>query len=252
MVGNYKIKFRSVLSVLLLGVIVSGCASYGSNTYSIITPEVKSVSSDNNNVQVTVFSNAWNGNPQNLPSYLTVFYIEIENRSPVPITVQYDDIVLIDQSRNQYNALLPDTAANIVSEKSKSKWYFRPSISIGFGSGGYYGGYYGGRYRGGYGFGIGGYGYGYPYYRSPFYWPYNYAYYNNYYSDYYDRDYSDLFTSGLVPGIIRPNAKLSGFVFFNKLPKEISKFELDFSYRIEGTEKKYNLLFPYSVLTNTN
>ena len=60
MVGNSKIKFRSVLSVLLLGVIVSGCASYGSNTYSIITPEVKSASSDNNNVRVTVSSNAWN------------------------------------------------------------------------------------------------------------------------------------------------------------------------------------------------
>lgn len=240
------LNFRPLFHCLLLCIFLSGCASIGTNSYSVITPEVKTVSSENNSVYVTVFANAWNGNPENLPSYLTVFYLEIENRSNAPITVQYDDIVLIDNLRNQYNALLPDTAANIVTQKSKSKWYFRPSISIGFGSGGYYGS----RYRGGYGFGIGSYGYGYPYYRSPFYWPYNYAYYNNYYTDYYNQDYSDLFTKSLVPGIIRPNAKLSGFVFFKKLPATTLGFEMDFSYRNPDKETIVNMVIPYSVLTN--
>ena len=89
-------------------------------------------------------------------------------------------------------------------------------LFFGFGTGGYYGS----RYGIGYG------GYGYPYYHSPFYWPYNYAYYNDYYSRYYDQDYSDVFTRALVPGIIRPNARLSGFVFFKKLPPQIKTFEL--------------------------
>ncbi len=235
---------KSVFAVFFAALLMAGCASHGSRTYSLITPEVRRSNTDNKDVRITISSNVWNGNPESLPAYLTVFYIEIENNSATPITVQYDDIALIDQFRNQYNALLPDMASNIIMQKAKSKWYFRPSISIGFGSGGYYGG----RYRGSYGIGYGGYGYGYPYYRSPFYWPYNYAYYNNYYSDYYDRDYSDLFTKSLVPGTIRPDAKVSGFVFFKKLPKEVNTFDLDISYRVEGSEKKHDLSFPYSVL----
>ena len=244
--NDSKIKFAVLL--FFVTVLLSGCASYGSRTYSLITPEVRSSDTDRDKVKITISSNVWNGNPENLPDYLTTFYIEIENNSSEPITVRYDDIVLIDQFRNQYNALLPDMASNIVVQKSKRKWYFRPSISIGFGSGGYYGGWYGS----GYGVGIGSYGYGYPYYRSPFYWPYNYAYYNSYYSDYYDQDYSDLFTKSLVPGIIRPNAKISGFVFFKKLPGEVNTFELNFSYRTEAPEKKYDLTFPYSILKVQN
>jgi len=239
---GYKIKY--VVSAFFISLLLTGCASYGQRTYSLITPEVRSSAPDKKNIHITISSNVWSGNPDSLPTYLTAFFIEIENNSDKPITIQYDDIVLIDQFRNQYNALLPDMASNIIMQKSKSKWYFRPSISIGFGSGGYYGG----RYRGSYGIGYGGYGHGYPYYRSPFYWPYNYAYYNNYYSDYYDRDYSDLFTKSLVPGTIRPNAKISGFVFFKKLPKEVNTFDLEVSYRIEGGEKQYDLTFPYSVL----
>ena len=248
MVCNRDYKIKSIVLILFAAFFIMGCASYSSRTYSLITPEMRSSAPDSERVKISISSNAWNGNPQNLPNYLTAFYIEIENNSDEPITIQYDDIVLIDQFRNQYNALLPDMASNIVVQKSKSKWYFRPSISIGFGSGGYYGG----RYRGGYGIGFGGYSYGYPYYRSPFYWPYNYAYYNNYYSDYYDQDYSDLFTMSLVPGVIRPNAKISGFVFFKKLPRDVKTFDLNLSYRLEGKEKKYDLIFPYSILQIEN
>jgi len=244
MLINKDYKVKTTFFILLFTSFLTGCASYGSRSYSLITPEVRSSTSDKKNVKITISSNVWAGNPENLPAYLTAFYIEIENNSDLPITVQYDDIALIDQFRNQYNALLPDMASNIIVQKSKSKWYFHPSISIGFGSGGYYGG----RYRGSYGIGYGGYGYGYPYYRSPFYWPYNYAYYNNYYSGYYDQDYSDLFTRSLVPGVIRPNARISGFVFFKKLPREVNTFELDISYRVESADKQYNLTFPYSVL----
>lgn len=244
MFKNKDYSSKSIYLALLYLTFLAGCASYGSGPTSLITPEVRSTTSEINNVTITISSNVWNGNPESLPNYLTAFYIEIENNSDTAITVQYDDIAIIDQFRNQYNALLPDMASNIIVQKSRSKWYFRPSISIGFGSGGYYGG----RYRGSYGIGYGGYAYGYPYYRSPFYWPYNYAYYNNYYSSYYDQDYSDLFTKSLVPGVIRPNARISGFVFFKKLPPEVNTFELDITYRIEDTDKRFDLTFPYSVL----
>lgn len=235
---------KSIFLALLCLTVLTGCASYGTGPASLITPEVRSSTSEKNNVTFTISSNAWNGNPESLPKYLTVFYVEIENNSDTAITVQYEDIAVIDQFRNQYNALLPDMASNIIVQKSRSKWYFRPSISIGFGSGGYYGG----RYRGSYGIGYGVYGYGYPYYRSPFYWPYNYAYYNDYYASRYDQDYSDLFTKSLVPGVIRPNARISGFVFFKKLPPEVNTFELDITYRTEDPDQRFDLTFPYSVI----
>ena len=239
-----KSTFSLIAIFFLFCITASGCVSYGNRSHSLITPEVRSSTADQDKVKITISSNAWNGNPENLPKYLTPFFIDIENNTGSPITIQYDDIVLIDQFRNQYNALLPDIASNIAMEKSRRKWYFRPSISIGFGSGGYYGGRYG--------IGYGGYGYGYPYYRSPFYWPYNYAYYNDYYSSYYDQDYSDLFTKALIPGIIRPGARLSGFVFFKKLPPDVKTFDLNLGYRIQGEEKRYDLNFPYSVLNINN
>ena len=226
--------------------ILTGCASlYGNSSYSFFTPERQSSAPGLNKVNVAITANAWNGSPDNLSGYISPFFIEITNNTPNPISIDFSDIVLIDEYRNQYNVLVPEIASDIIAQKSKSKWYFRPSISIGFGTGGYYGG--------GYGYGIGYYTRGYPYYRSPFYWPYNYAYYSDYYdSYYYNRDYSDIFTQAFVPGVIRPGAILSGFIYFNKLPPEVQKFDLNVGYKIDNENKRVELTFPYSVLMFQN
>ena len=239
-----KLRFNFIIfAPLIFSIILTGCASlYGNSSYSIISPQVQSSAPGQKKIDVTISANTWQGKPQNLSGYLTPLFIEINNNTDKPIVIGYNDFVLIDQNRNQYNVLIPDIASDIIAQKSRNKWYFRPSISIGIGTGGYY--------RRGYGYGIGYYNRGYPYYRSPFYWPYNSAFYSDYYdSYYYNQDYSDIFTHALVPGVIRPNAKLSGFVYFNKLPSNIRSFNLEVGYKIEGENKRYDLTFPYNIVT---
>ncbi|MGI9535040.1 MAG: hypothetical protein ACR2NW_08805 [Thermodesulfobacteriota bacterium] len=238
-----KLRFSFIgITLVLLFTILTGCASlYGNSTYSIITPEVQTSAPGQNKVNITIRTNVWKGTPNDLSGYLTPLFIEITNNTDKPISISYNDFVLIDDNRNQYNAVIPEMASDIVAQKSKNKWYFRPSISIGIGTGGYY--------RRGYGYGIGYYNRGYPYYRSPFYWPYNSAYYSDYYdSYYYNQDYSDVFTQALVPGVIRPNARLSGFIYFKKLPPTVKSFTMDVGYKVEGEDKRYDLSFPYSVV----
>jgi len=231
------------LSAIFFSALLLGCASlYGNRSHSLVTPEIQSSVPGQKKVNITIRTNSWSGTPENLSGYLNPLFVEITNNTGKPIIIGFNDFVIIDEYRNQYNALIPEIASDIVAQKSKQKWYFRPSISIGVGTGGYY--------SGGYGYGIGYYTRGYPYYRSPFYWPYNTAYYSDYYdSYYYNKDYSDIFTKALVPGVIRPNAILSGFVYFNKLPPEVKKFNFNVGYKLENEEKRFDLTFHYDVIT---
>ena len=56
-------KIKPIVLILFAAFFITGCASYGSRTYSLITPETRSYASDNDRVKVSISSNAWNGNP---------------------------------------------------------------------------------------------------------------------------------------------------------------------------------------------
>lgn len=216
------------LCLVIVLPVIFGCA-YRNSAYRIINPQLQTSASDDGEVNITVKAQTWVGSPENLGSYITPFYIELQNNSDKTLSFGYEDFVIFDESRNQYNVLTLQMVSSIIVSKARKKYYFYPSISIGIGTGFYHGGY---RYH------------GYPYYYEPYFFGY-YPGYNP--GIYYITDYGDIFTQALIPGLIYPNARLSGFVYFKNLPHGVRNFTFDVGYKIEEDEKRYVLSFPFTI-----
>ncbi len=158
--------------------------------------------------------------------YLTVFYVEINNNSDKSIKFGSSDIVIIDQLNTQYNPLNAEYAANIIKENSPPRIY--PRFSVGIGTG-YFSDYH------------------YFYGRHHF-WPYThfpYYYDDYYYNDYYYRtqnvDY--IYRNALIPGTVKSGARLSGFVYFNKIPKNIHNIKMNMGYGFVGSSTRKEISF---------
>ena len=217
-----------------------GCASRdlvpisGNGT---VYPEFKTARKTKDGITVEVNSSPWTGSPSNLNRYITPFYMEIENNTDKALSLSYDDIVLVDANRTQFNPLKPDLVADIITTTSQGSYAYGPGyprVSIGLGFG-----YFGGR----------------SYYRRPFYGPfyapfYAYAayplgYYPPYY--YYPPQVGDVYTKALIPGKLNPKSKLRGYVYFQKLPKEVKQVSLDLRYKLAGEQEPQQLSFPFAV-----
>jgi len=161
--------------------------------------------------------------------YLTAFYIEITNNSKTAIEFDPKDLLIVDQYNNQYNMLRPESVANIINENTRPLIY--PRISIGIGTG-YYGDHFG-------------------FWGNHHFWPYmDYPYF---YDDYYYQDYyyqreklEFVFSSTLIPGSVYPGATLSGFVYFNKQPKDVKNIKLHFNYSFRDSSKRKELTFDFT------
>ena len=160
---------------------------------------------------------------------LTTFYLEIFNNSDKKIYFDSNDMVLIDDSGLQYNQLSPENAANIVRESSR-KWYI-PRISIGIG-----GGYHSKHFH------FSGHNYFWPH---RIYYPYRrYHYHDSYYPyNQYQYDLSEIYSSAIIPGSVKPGSTLKGFIYFKKVPKEARNIQLDISYKNDGSSKTKTITF---------
>ncbi len=56
MLINKDYKVKTVFFILLFTSFLTGCASYGSRSYSLITPEVRSSTSDKKNIKILSFN----------------------------------------------------------------------------------------------------------------------------------------------------------------------------------------------------
>lgn len=216
-----------------------GCASRDLVPISdngTVYPEFKAVRKTIDGVTVEVNSSPWRGSPNNLNRYITPFYMEIENNTERALNLSYDDIVLVDANRTQFNSLKPELVADIITTTSQGSYAYGPGyprVSIGLGFG-YYSGW--------------------SYYRRPFYGPFYTPFfiYGNYPVGYYPPSYysppqvGDVFTKALIPGKLNPKSKLKGYVYFQKLPKEVKQVSLDVSYKFEGEQERQVLRFPFA------
>jgi hypothetical protein len=201
-----------------------------------VYPGLFRVSKTLEGVTVVVNSSPWQGSPDNLERYITPIYVEIQNNSPSSLNLRYDDFVLIDQNRIQYNPLTPQIVADILKTVSEGNFAYGPNyptVSIGLG----FGYFSGGPFYGGWPF------YG-PYY-SPFYiyGDYPFGYYPPAY--YSPPSVGNVYKRALIPGQLNPNAKLQGYIYFQKLPKEVKQVTLDVGYQIKGEMESHKLSFPF-------
>jgi hypothetical protein len=233
-----------IASIFLL---IIGCAAPSRDIVPLpsngsVDPQLRTSSKTENGVKVTVRTSAWSGSPSGLKNYVTPFYVEIQNNTGEILTFGYDDLVLFSENRTQYNAFPPATVADVLKSKYQSGYAyhpFRPSISIGtglfFGRHHYYRpfGFYSPFYRP-----FGFYDY-YDYYGYPYYYPPAYSYRSV--------DTEDIFTEALIPGSVYPNARLEGFVFFKKIPKEVQRVTFEVGYTVQGEEGRHTLSFPFEL-----
>ena len=234
-----RIITSNLICIILCVILALGCASRSLVPISdsgIAYPELLRASKTLGDVTVVVNSSPWQGSPDNLERYITPIYVEIQNSGPSPLNLSYDDFVLIDQNRTQFNPLTPQIVADTLKTVSESNFAYGPNyptVSIGLGFGYFSGGpFYG----------------GWPYY-GPFYSPF--YVYGNYPLGYYPPAYysppavGNVYTNALIPGQINPNAKLQGYVYFQKLPKEVRLATLNVGYRFIGEPVNYELSFPF-------
>lgn len=85
-----------------------------------------------------------------------------------------------------------------------------------------------------------GFSFGVAYYSYP-YWLGWYPYY-----PYYPPTYPDILNYSFVYGTVQPGSVLKGFVYFQKLPKELKKVTLKVNYRIDGQTK--SISFPFEAI----
>lgn len=229
-----RIKYSAFPLILLLVIVSSGCVynnSLFNRTRVYYSPEEIKTDSKERDVNFTVRPDYWHGSPENIRRYVFPVYLSVQNSSVNPIIIEREDIVLLDGSRNQYNALDPDDVANILISTETSGYRVYPSVSVGIG-GYYHHGYYYGHHR-------------FPYW-DPWYYD-DYPFYD-YPLTYYRPDYKDIYTEAFQPGKIMPNAKLSGFVYFKKLPSVNDKIVIQVNYRSQDSDEVHSLDFPFSVV----
>ncbi|MEZ0361394.1 MAG: hypothetical protein ABWK04_05810 [Hydrogenobacter sp.] len=85
-----------------------------------------------------------------------------------------------------------------------------------------------------------GFSFGVAYYSYP-YWLGWYPYY-----PYYPPTYPDILNYSFVYGTVQPGSVLKGFVYFQKLPKELKKVTLKVNYHIDGQTK--SISFPFEAI----
>src|SRR3972149_5403097 len=215
------INFALILAIVFL----VGCASrrlVPLPNGGLINPELRSAMKTENGVTIRVQASAWHGTPSDLDSYVTSSYVVIENDTNGTLTFGYDDIVLFDENRTQYNPLSPETAANILQAAYRSTYIYPPfyfSGSVFIGSGFFYFS---------------------PYYFYPFYpwWDY---------PVYYQVQLDDVFNKALMPGLINPNAKLQGFIYFVKISSKVKFVTLEIGYKIRGEPEPRRFSFPFAI-----
>jgi len=238
-VSTMRPRIFQTFFITLILITSLGCASRNLVPISdsgIAYPDLLRVTKTMDGVAVVVNSTPWYGPPDSLERYITPIHVEIQNNSPNSLNIRYDDFVLIDQNRTQYNPLTPQIVADMLKTASESRYWYGPSypsVSIGLGFGYFSGGpFYGG---------------------GPLYWPYYSPFYmyGGFPLGYYAPGYysppsaENVYTKALNPGQLNPNARLLGFVYFPKLPKEVKLVTLDVGYQIHGKPESYKFSFPF-------
>lgn len=172
---------------------------------------------ESHGVRTTVQSQAWSGRPVSLSQQITPLHVTVVNHSERPVRITYDDFTLTGSSGFTYSALPPYKITGSVREP-----VMVPQFS--------YSGFYVA-----------------PFYR-PFYpgvpvwaaspWGYNSYYYNRVWADWpVQLPTRDMREKAIPAGVLQPGGRVSGFLYFPKLPRETTTVTFKQSLVDSGTQK---------------
>lgn len=224
MLGSGMIGSGTLLNVLVL----TGCAAPRLVPLPdgvVIDRELGSAARTQQGVTVTVMASAWRGSPTYLEGYVTPFYVEVRNDGAAALSLGHQDLALFDEQRTQYNPLPPDTLTQIL-QADPSRRYPYPT---------HFGPLFVGRMF------------------HPFHAFHSYPFADPFFPFWwsvppsYPERWDDVFTNALVPGLLRPNARLQGFVYFRKLPTRVVCVVFEIGYGVEGDPARRQMRFSFAL-----
>jgi hypothetical protein len=151
-------------------------------------------------VRTTVQSQAWSGSPASLPQQITPLKVTVVNDSSRPVRINYDDFTLTGSSGFTYSALPPYEITGSVRERVMVPHFAYSGFFVA------------------------------PYYR-PFYpgvpvwaaspWRYDRYYYNRTWAEWpVQLPTRDMREKAIPAGVLQPGGRVSGFLYFPRLPGE--------------------------------
>ena len=171
---------------------------------------------ESDGVRTTVQAQAWSGSPASLPQQITPLKVTVANESSRPVRITYDDFTLTGSSGFSYSALPPYEITGSVREP-----VMVPRFSYsGFFVAPFYGRYYPGI----------------PVWASP--WRYNRYYYNREWAEWpIQLPTRDMRDQAIPAGVLQPGGRVSGFLYFPKLPRETTSVTFKQNVIDSGTQK---------------
>ncbi|MGH7105212.1 MAG: hypothetical protein ACREFT_01745 [Acetobacteraceae bacterium] len=167
-------------------------------------------------VRTTVQSQAWSGSPTTLPQQITPLKVTVVNEGTRPVRINYDDFTLTGSSGFTYGALPPYQITGSAREPvsvprfAHSGFYVAP----------FYGRYYPGV----------------PVWASG--WRYNRYYYSRVWTEWpVQLPTRDMRDKAIPAGVLQPGGRVSGFLYFPKLPRETTSVTFKQSVIDSGTQK---------------
>ncbi len=172
---------------------------------------------ESHGVRTTVQSQAWSGRPTRLPQQITPHKVTVVNEGTRPVRTNYDDFTLTGTSGFTYSALPPYRITGSVREPvivprfSYSRFYVAP----------FYRPFYPGVPVWG---------------SSP--WRYNRYYYNRVWAEWpVQLPTRDMRENAIPPGVLQPGGRVSGFLYFPKLPSETTTVMFKQNVVDSGTQR---------------
>jgi hypothetical protein len=157
-------------------------------------------------VRVIARTDAWSGRPLSLPTMVTPVLVSVENLGPAPIRIRREHFALVAPDGRQLVARGPYEITGVAVDPAPTGLaYPRPSVGLGLGI------------SRGYALGV-----GFPFYGDPF-------LYDDYYYPMQVRiplPTVDMVAMALPEKVIEPGERAEGFVYFERVPREVAQVDL--------------------------
>lgn len=208
-------------TILALAVIAGGCGKSLRPAAYQVPGDKKAALAEVSGIRVLVRSNAWKGDPPNLEDAFTPIQTNITNQSPNPLRMRYNDFALVSDTGFRTTPLPPHRIGGSVVRTVAQPVYAPAFAYDRFWVAPYYG-----RYWGGY---IGPWG-------GPFWW--DTGYYGTYYATWREPlPTEDMLEKGIPEGVLGSGGRISGFLYFQRIPPEVRQVNFTANFIDAETEE---------------